>query len=160
MKCSKVGIDIKAEARKMGIKVSYDLQVNIEQLLVNPAEHTARIAVISDSIKGENIAGKVAACIIKLVIDDIVAKSLEFTDRQVAISYDKTSRKATADLITIRQIAMLYETRPILLGKAIIDFFKVNSVSHTDSGLLIRYDIATDAIPGMVAATVERALGV
>ena len=160
LKCSKDGIDIEAKARKMGMKVKYDLQVRIEQLLVNPAEHVARIAVISDSIKGENVAGKIAACIIKLVIDDIVAKSLDFTDSQKVVSYNKISRKATADLIAIRQIALLYETRPILLGNAIVDIFRVDSVSHTDSGLSIHYDLETGILPGIAATAVKKALGV
>ncbi len=159
LKCSEKGIHIQTKASKMGVKMNYGLDVKIEQLQVNPIEHKAVIAVLSDSLHGENIAGSIASWIIKLVIDDIVAKSIDTTDSQVVVSYDKSTRKATGDLMSIKQVAMLYEPKTILGGKSAIQFFEVNSVSHTDLGLTVHFDFKTDMPLGKASGFVEKFLG-
>jgi len=158
LKCSEKGIHIQTKARKMGVKVKYGLDVKIEQLQVNPTEHNAVIAILADSLHGENIAGSIASWIIKLVIDDIVAKSIDTTDGQAVVSYDKSTRKATADLISIKQVAMLYEPKAIFGGKPIIQFFEVNSVSHTDLGLTVHFDFKMDMPFKKTSGFVEKLL--
>ena len=160
LECSGNGILIQAQALKKGIKIKYNLDVIVEQLQITPQEHYTVIAVVSDSLHGENIAGRIASWLIKLMIDDIVAKSVDFTDSQNIVSYDKSNRKATADLIALKHVAMLYEPMTILLGKSVIQFFEVNSVSHTDSGLAIHYNLKTDMFSGMAAGVVEKIIGV
>ena len=160
LKCSEDKIHIQAKTRKMGVKVKYNLEVMVEQLQINPLEHNAVIAIASDSLHGENIGGSIASWLVRLLIDDIVAKSIAYTDSDDLISYDKSTRKATADLIAIRQVAMLYEPMAILRGQSIIQFFEVKSVSHTNSGLALHYDLKTDMLSGITAGVVKKLLGV
>ncbi len=144
LKCSGNDIAIKIKAKKFGIKSKYKAKIKIDQLCIDPDNHNAIFEIVSDDIKGNGIFSEIIIYLFKLIIDDIFEKTINYTDLKDLVVYDKNNRKATIDLINIDHIAKLYEPQAVLLGKPIIDFFQIKSLSHIKSGLDIHFDIKID----------------
>ena len=138
LNCKNDGLTVEIDAEKLGAKIHYAAFLKLSELRINPTKHYIKIDVQGEHLEGSNLRGKILSVLVKIIVDDIVAKAISMSSNRSNVSYDETSRRATVDLICIDAVAKLY--KPLLFNKAPIDLVEVNGISHAKGSVVIHCD--------------------
>lgn len=136
LSCTGEGVTADFVKRLVGATLDYTATIKVLEFEISAVRHEVVLQVVDDRLAGDNLWSKIVASLITLLVKDIVAGVLSFSDVEKTIRYESSERKAFLDLYDIPAVQALYTERPIL-RRRIVDFVSIEKCVHESGGLRV-----------------------
>ncbi len=137
------GLHLLLQVEKRGLKLIIPLNIKLSRLAINGQEQKIEFSFDIERPVGENLLGKLATCIAKGIICQMVSDKITSNSLAVKSKFDPKHGKVVYDLSKLKQFHPLKKELPILNKKA-LDIIQINDFKHLPSGIEIKGNLKLD----------------
>jgi len=131
------GIHLVVQAKKMGAHLTFPLDIKLLRIAFDGQEQKIEFSFSLEKPGGENLLGKLVACIAGGILRKILKEKIENNKLTVTSQLYMEQRKVVYDLSNLEQLQPLKIKLPIL-NKQALDFISINDFKHLPSGIELK----------------------
>lgn len=146
LECREDGIHFSASLKTFMAATRADAVLKIETGEIGRHRQVVSFFIADEKVMGSRFLGKIAAAVVKVILNDMLRAGLSKTDTAGVILTSEDGRRITADIAHLPQIEQLLAPMPGF-SVCILDVVSF-TIRHGDGGIVVASSIS-DRIKGM-----------